>query len=238
MTPKKTIIVTGASGGIGSITVKQEISAGNTVVGIGREENKLLGLQQKYGKDKFSFYVLDLKDFKNYYIFQEFIKNQVGQIDWLIHCAGFIDEKEPELLFNQETIKNTFEINVESVILLSYLLLPLIKSGGGIIAISSTSGLWGNELYPIYSSSKGALNIFMRSLAKHAQGTLQSGITICPGPTNTVMRERIAHDAKNHQDPEVVANVITNIIQGLSSYKNGDTVVVKDNSDSLHSHLD
>jgi len=235
---KKHIVITGASGGIGEIIVEKAINSGLIVVGNGLEERKLFKLQQKYGEGRFLPFVLNLTDVKNFYKFQEFIKNKIGGIDWLIHCAGFINENESKLLFDQEMIENTFEINVESVIALSYLLMPLIQKDGGIIAVSSTAGLWGNELYPIYSSSKGALNIFMRSLARQMKKTSQSSITICPGPTNTVMRERIAHDAIDHQSPEIVANVIANIIKGINSYKNGDIVIVKNNLESLHSQLD
>jgi hypothetical protein len=65
----------------------------------------------------------------------------------------------------------------------------------------------------------------------------KKSIVVAPGRTNTAMRERVAHDASQYQGPEVVAQAMVNIILDKSTYKNGDIVVIKDSTDTLHSQL-
>ncbi len=161
------------------------------------------------------------------------------EIDWLIHVAGFVDPSES--FENLSTLEQTLRVNLLSSIYLTKAVLPKLKSGGGIIFVSSAAGISGNGNYPLYASSKGAVNTFAQSLAfnfkfEHAADNKKS-IVVAQGRTNTAMRERVAGDASKYQSPDVVAQVMANIILGKSPYKNGDIVVVKDSKDSLHSKL-
>ena len=56
----------------------------------------------------------------------------------------------------------------------------------------------------------------------------KTAVVICPGGTNTPMRERLAHDSKLQQPPEVVADLIKDIIDNNSNYSNGDIVIIND----------
>lgn len=233
------IVVTGATGGIGNAIIKQAIASGFTIIATGDNQERLTKLQKQFGKDVVITYKIDLSDLDAMSAFKRFVKKEThGKIEWLIHSAGFIDTREPVLRLNKQIIAKTFLINTESVIALTYLLLPLINNNGGTIFISSTASLWGNPQYPIYSASKAALNTFAQSIARHVAKGGQSSITICPGPTNTLLRERLAGDANKQQDPGVVASIVTKILNQESQYINGDIVAIRDGKEKLHSKLD
>ena len=62
-------------------------------------------------------------------------------------------------------------------------------------------------------------------------------LTICPGPTNTPMREKLAKDSINHQDPSIIGEAILQFILKKTDYKNGDVVIIRDGRESLYSSL-
>lgn len=234
---KKYAVIVGATGGIGSAVAKYLVGAGYIVIATGTKQGELAKLQKRFGKKNIIPYKIDLEESKTYEKFYSFVKNKTNTIDWLIHSAGFIDKREPALKYDKEIIKKTFLINTEAVIAMTYLLLPIINDHGGIISISSTASLWGNSQYPIYSASKGALNVFGKSLARNMLKNKQSSIIICPGATNTKMRQRLAGDAKTKQDPSIIGEVTKLIVQKSKKYKNGDMIVVQDGKIKIQSRL-
>lgn len=234
----KYIVVTGATGGIGGAIVTQAIADGYTVIATGDKQSSLNTLQKRFVKESIIPYKINLTELDSFSAFRRFVGNKAGKIEWIIHSAGFIHIKEPLLKPNAHALRKTFLTNIESVIELTYRLLPLVTQDGGVIFISSTAGLWGNPNYPMYAASKAALNTFAQSVARHIAKNKQSSIAICPGPTNTLMRKRVAGDAKEQQSPQIVATVVTNILNRNSPYVNGDIVVVQDGIEKLHSGLD
>jgi short-subunit dehydrogenase len=235
--PSRYIVVTGATGGIGSAIVAQAIAAGFIVIAVGSNETKLKELEQRFGNESVIPYRIDLAELGTYAELSRFIEDKAGKIEWVVHSAGYISTDEPLLKPDVKTIKETFLINTESVIALTYYLLPLITQEGGVICISSTASLWGNPRFPIYAASKAALNTFAQSMARHFRNTEQSSIVVCPGPTNTALRERVAGDAKEQQSPQAVAGVVATILNRNSPYGNGDVVVVQGGVEKLHSKL-
>jgi len=231
----KNIVVTGAGGGMGKKISKYAVTAGFKIIAIGKDESKLEALQKELGAENVTPIQVDLEDIKATQAIIEFIKKTHGRISWLINNAGYISKNESESV--SEVFRKTFYINTRASILMSFGILPAIEENGGVINISSTASIWGNTSYPVYSASKAALNIFGVSMAKKMIGTTIKIITICPGPTNTQMRENFFGDASHHQDPEVVASLIADIIKGTTSYSNGDVVIIKDGQQKLFSSI-
>ncbi len=212
-THSREILVTGASGGIGSAIVEALQKRDCHVTRTNRND----------------------ADMSSYEDIELFAKNvtQESKIDWVIYAHGFIAAETDITKQSRESIVSTFDINTLSIIYLTQMLLPRI--GAGIIFISSTAALSPNGRYATYSASKAAVNAFAQALAKN-RPTLTC-ITICPGPTNTAMRKKIASDAALSQSPEAVARTVADIVSGKSNYKSGDIVIVKDGNDSLYREL-
>jgi short-subunit dehydrogenase len=213
----KTILLTGASGGIGSAISEALRTAGHTVIGVTREDADVTAPEA----------VRALKE--------RMLKN-AAQIDWLVCAHGFIDAETNLEKERPEDIRKTFDVNIVSLLYLLQQFQPHLSHNGGMIALSSSAGLVPNGKYAAYSASKAAVNAFMLASAR-ANEQLQF-VTICPARTNTAMRARIASDASESQDPRAVAAVVTNIIDGSAGYKSGDTISVRDGAASIASRLE
>jgi len=212
-THSREILVTGASGGIGSAIVEALQKRDCHVIGTDRNDADMSSYE-------------DIKRLALSAL-------QERRIDWVVYAHGFIDAETDFAKQSRESIMSTFEINTFSIIYLTQMLLPRIDTG--IIFISSTAALSPNGRYATYSASKAAVNAFAQALAKN-RPTLTC-ITVCPGPTNTAMRKKIASDAAFSQSPEAVARTVTDIVSGRSNYKSGNIVIVKDGNDSLYREL-
>ncbi|MDO8517966.1 MAG: SDR family oxidoreductase [bacterium] len=207
----QTILLTGANGGIGSAAKVALEAAGAKVTGVERKD-------------------ADLASYSEIKALTEQVA-QEAPLDWLVFAHGFISAETEFEKQKPEEIKATFDLNILSVIYLTQLLLPHLRPGGGVVFISSTAGLHPNGRYAAYSSSKAAVNAFSQALARNRPEL--SFFSVCPGPTNTPMREKIATDAKTSQSPSAVANLIVELVSGASIYKTGDIIMIRDASVSI-----
>lgn len=194
----KSILLTGANGGIGKAISELLKRNSHQVEDVGRAR-------------------ADLASYAATQRLVEEVTSNGTQFDWLVFVHGVI---------NEEDVETTFRVNTFSLVYLTKLFLPHLKPRGGIIYISSTAGLFPNGNYPVYSASKAAVNALAKAFAHRY--TEFSFVSVCPGPTNTPMREKIAGDAAKQQSPEVVAKAISDIISGRMSCQSGDIIVVRD----------
>ena len=164
---KKTIVVTGASKGIGLEIVRFLVAQGHIVYALSRNI-KALG-----SSEKLHLIGIDLTDEESLIKLAEQLSSNQISIDALINNAGS--------LINQSfstTTKNDFEaiyrVNVFGLASITRLLLPLISSKGHVVNISSMGGIGGSAKFPglsAYSSSKGAVNILTELLAEEYKET-------------------------------------------------------------------
>ena len=164
---KKTIVVTGASKGIGLEIVRFLVAQGHTVYALSRDI-KALGSSEKLHPIG-----IDLTDEESLIKLAEQLSSNQISIDALINNAGS--------LINQSfstTTKNDFEaiyrVNVFGLASITRLLLPLISSKGHVVNISSMGGIGGSAKFPglsAYTSSKGAVNILTELLAEEYKET-------------------------------------------------------------------
>ena len=206
------ILLTGASGGIGQVIKITLETAGHEVVTPTHEE-------------------VDLINPKEVAVLAE----KTGNIDWLVCSQGFIDQETTLEHMTPENIENTFKVNILSVIYLAQQFLPHLSKDGGIITLSSSAGVNANGRFAPYSASKAAVNSFMQALARNRPE--QKFFAVAPGPTNTRMRNRVASDATNQQSPEVVANVVKELLSTTGKYKSGDVLLVKNGETSVVSKI-
>lgn len=137
---------------------------------------------------------------------------ETEEMEWLIFAHGVIDESD---------VGRTFAVNTLTCLSKTQDYLPRIKQG--VIYISSTAGITGNSMFPVYAASKAALNIYAKSMAKkHPELQFYS---ICPGPTDTKMWRSLNLDGKA-QAPLEVAKAVKNCMDGL--YESGSIITVRD----------
>lgn len=236
MVEKRNILITGATGGIGRAIARALAGDGITLLILGRDSASLEACSTevvergahaiRYGTELEDRTALDELSFK--------VQRDVSHLDWIIHAAGYIDENEPKQHPTYDVIERTFRVNTFAPIHLTETLKNILSPQGGVISISSTASLWGNPDFPIYAASKGALNTYTQALGKQFDTSEKSAIVICPGGTNTTMRERVAHDSTTQQSPDVIAECIKDIVEKKSEFKNKDIVIIRDGVITRH----
>jgi len=211
------ILVVGSGSEIAKAIIKKIVNDETTVLTASREDLK-----------EENHYFFDASDSNS---IQSLVKKLEGiLIDWIIYCPGYINEKEDVENLNIETLELSQKINFFSAITLINALTKNLTMGGGVVCLSSTAGIWGNKEYPVYAMWKGALNTFLQSLNKQWTEKGIHAFALCPGPTNTAMRERVAGDASVHQSPEVVAKYIEKIIKQPERFSETPILVVQNNT--------
>ncbi len=203
----KTVLLTGARGGIGSAIFRSLTDDGYEVVAIDRDNT-------------------DLSSYEDVKKLQQIFSAEGKMFDAIVCAHGFIDSKTEAEEQVPEMIRKNFEINTLSLFYISSLFLPSLVPGGAMIFISSTSGLQANGRFLAYSASKAAVNSLAQGLARNKPE--YAFFSLCPGPTNTQMRERIAGDAAQMQSPEAVAKVALDLVNQNGEYKSGDIISVRD----------
>lgn len=178
---KKTILVTGASRGIGrAIAQAAAPHFDRMIITCKESHDKLLSLKQEL-ENEYSVecvaYVGDMGD----YIFVESIFDGLDRIDAVINNAGI---SHIGLLSDMtvEEWNHVINTNLNSVFYTSKLAIPLMLSRkeGRIINISSIWGNAGASMEVAYSTSKGGINTFTKALAKElAPSNIQVNALAC-----------------------------------------------------------
>ena len=156
---KQTILVTGASSGIGLLIANELHKKGHQVIGTSRNPEKY------QSKLPFKLLPLDISDDTSIESFGKQLFNQIDRLDVLINNAGYlvtgIAEETSVVLGKQQ-----FETNFWGTVKLTNELLPYFRKQkqGKIITIGSLLGLVGLPNVAYYSASKHALEGYFKAL--------------------------------------------------------------------------
>ncbi len=187
---RKTVVVTGASGGMGAGIAATLIKKHNcTVIGVARSEPKMLKFIEELGdeyKDKFSYKLFDVSVKENWESFAEELKENGTEIDILINNAGILPKFKRFDRYSYEEIDRAMNINFYSCVYSVKTLLPMILKSPtpGIINIDSSAALMTLAGTSMYSASKAALKSFTEALRVEFAGKMFVGL-VCPGFTKT-----------------------------------------------------
>ncbi|MBB3127767.1 NAD(P)-dependent dehydrogenase (short-subunit alcohol dehydrogenase family) [Paenibacillus rhizosphaerae] len=108
-----------------------------------------------------------------------------GKIDILINNAAVQFVRESLLDISEEQLRNIFEVNILSFILLTKAVLPHLRPGSSIINTASVNAYIGHDKLMDYSSTKGAIVSFSRALARNLASQSIRVNTVAPGPVWT-----------------------------------------------------
>ncbi|MFH0992756.1 MAG: SDR family NAD(P)-dependent oxidoreductase, partial [bacterium] len=142
----KSIVVTGATDGIGLAVVKGLITQGHNVIGVARNHEKAARILEEMPSDRLRFVYGDLSSLDEVRQIAAGIATMVSQTDdrliAVIHVAGVVVTKRSLTVDGHE---RTFAVNHLAVHLLTRLLLPLLQkeTGARVLVVSSMAHRWG-----------------------------------------------------------------------------------------------
>lgn len=185
----KTVIVTGASSGIGrGITVRLIKEYNCTVLGVARSEEKMKSLVAELGEygERLSYRLFDVSKRDNWKSYAEYLNENGIKPDILINNAGILPEFKSFERFSAEEFENTIGVNFYGAVYSIKELLPIIleSSTPAIINIDSSAALMPLAGTCAYSASKAALKAFTEAVREELRGRCYVGV-ICPGFTKT-----------------------------------------------------
>ena len=212
----KTVLVIGASRGIGRELTKRFSFLGHSTYGFSRSN------VANSEEDSTQYFHLDLNSPSVKSDFEQLIAG-IDSIDILINNAGSIVVK-PFLELTREDIRNCYQVNVMSVMEITQVCLPKMKKGGHIVMISSMGGFQGTMKFAglsAYSTSKAAVVSLTELLAEEFK---DSGISInclCLGAVQTEMLEEAFPGYRAPHSPEEMASFIANFALESGNFFNG-----------------
>ena len=233
---RKTILVTGASSGIGQAIAVECSKMGAAIILSARNEERLQEtLSQMEGKSH-SVVVADLNNEND----RKHLTEGLPILDGLVNCAGITKT----LFFpfiNADVLENVMNVNFTAPVLISAELVKRKKlsKNSSIVFISSISGVLCAAVGgSIYSASKGAVNGVVKGMALDLAAKNIRVNTVNPGviethifDEGTVTREQLEEDKKRYPlkrfgKPEEVAYAVIYLLSDASQWVTGSNLVI------------
>ncbi len=231
----KKILITGATGGIGTYLVKKFVSLNGNVIATGTNEKKLENLKNEFPNiNTIQF------DLSNHSEIESFVDNafsKLNGIDVLVNNAGITNDNLSLRMKNEEWQK-VIDINLSSTFYLckSVIKKMLKNKSGKIVNITSIVGHTGNIGQSNYAASKAGMIAMSKSLAlEYAKKNIFINC-VSPGFIKTNMTDKISEEYKNILisnipmsrlgSGEDVSNTVAFLCSDMASYITGETIHV------------
>jgi short-subunit dehydrogenase len=215
----KTVVVVGASRGIGLEIAKQFAESGDTVFALSRDINKMNKSFEGYSNiSPISF---DLSNHVNEQI--KNISDLIGTIDILINNAGFLVNK-PFYSISHQEFQLSYQINVIGVMETVQGFLSSFHPESHIVNISSMGGFQGSVKFSglsTYSTSKAALCSFTELFSEEYKETNISMNCLCLGAVQTEMLQEAFPGYEAPTSPSEMASFIVDFAQNGNRYFKG-----------------
>jgi NAD(P)-dependent dehydrogenase (short-subunit alcohol dehydrogenase family) len=231
----KTILVTGASSGIGAAIAVLCSRMGSNVIITARNKERLGNtFSLLEGNDK-KMIIEELSTEENI----KRLVEQLPPINGIVHCAG-ISKMYPVKFVNQNIIDETFKTNFYAPVIIVQQLLKKkkIEKKSSIVFLSSISAFYATLANSVYASSKGAINSFSKTLALELAPQKIRVNTIQPGMVNTnlikntsLSEAELIEDEKRYPlgrygKPEDIANLVIYLLSDASEWMTGSIITI------------
>ncbi len=232
----KTILVTGASSGIGRTAAIECSKMGAKIIATARNEQRLNETIENLKGEGHQAIICDLTN-------EASLDNMISvlpEIQGLINNAG-ISILLPVKFVNSENLKSVLDVNTFAPIILLQKLLKKkkIRKGASIVFTSSISGLGTSAVgSSMYAASKGAICSFIRCAALELAPQNIRVNSVCPAMVNTDLLDILptSDEEKNEElnnyplgrlgNPCDVAHAMIYLLSDASSWVTGDNLVI------------
>ena len=229
----KTILVTGASSGIGQGVAVACSKMGASIILNGRNKRKLDLTLSQMPEGQHQVIPADLTDNDS---LQQMIA-QIPKLDGVVHCAG-IGQRVPCKSLTEQDVDSVMDANFKAPVLLQQALLEhkRINKEASIVFIASIASWSPSVGHSIYSASKGAIVSYSNCLALELAPRMIRVNCISPGMvwTDLILNEGVEVDQlkedekmyplKRYGKPEDIANLAIYLLSDASSWMTGSNV--------------
>lgn len=196
----KTVLITGASRGIGRATAEKFAQNGyNVIINYNKNEKKALSLEKELAKYDVRTLTIkaDIADEKQIKNMINVAQKTFGKIDVLVNNAGISLSKQIQD-YKLAEIQKLFNINTIGSIIVTREVSKLMihEQYGKIINVSSIWGKVGGSMESVYSASKGAIISLTLALAKELAPSGINVNCVCPGVIETDMMKNYSNETK------------------------------------------
>jgi 2-hydroxycyclohexanecarboxyl-CoA dehydrogenase len=233
----RTAMVTGGARGIGAAICRHLAEAGARVAVCDLDE---IGAEETASKlpGSGAGFAIDVTDSSAVGRTVDAVRGHLGEIDILVNNAG-IDIIEKFVDSTEDTWRALVAVNYLGTIIVSRAVLDsMIERGRGrIINIGSDAGRVGSSGEVVYSGTKGAIIAFGKALAREMATKGITVNTVCPGPTDTALLEKVAQASSGLYDalaraipmkriatPDDIAPAVVFFASDAASYITGQTL--------------
>lgn len=231
----KTILVTGASSGIGRATAIECSKLGAKVIITARNVERLNDTLSQLEGEGHNIIVADLSLSEDI----DALVAQLPVLDGVVNNAGFT-KMRPILQINEQVFKDIMQVNTFAPILLTQKILKKkkIKEGGSIVFTSSTAIFRGGVANSMYACSKAAISIFMKNAAREFAPKRIRFNAICPSMVETeilrddmlseeqIQANKAAYPLGRWGKPEEIAWAMIYLLSDATQWITGTNMVV------------
>lgn len=224
MLQDKTVVVTGASSGLGRHFSRVLVEKGAVVYGLARREDKLRDLQSDLG-DRFRPIRCDVRSEEDVNAAFDRIEAEAEGVDVLVNNAG-LGHRNNVVDVTTENWDVLMETNVRGVFLCARRVIPIMARqnaesgfGGHIVNIASIAGLLGNPTLAAYNASKFAVRGFSEALMKEVRGDGIKVTCMYPGSIDTDFSSVSGQQlSKNAMTPADISSTLVHILETDANY--------------------
>ncbi len=232
----KTILVTGASSGIGRATAILCSQLGASVIITARNEERLKDVFSKLEGDNNKCIISDISTMEGI----THLINEIVEVDGLVNNAG-INKILPIQFVNEQELMETMKINALSPILLTQGLIKKkkIKKGGAIVFVSSIAGHTRSSVgNSMYCASKGTVSSFVKCVSKELVSKNIRCNEVLPGQIDTPIMSQGAVSGEQMSalaahipmrrlgQPNEIATGIAFLLSEAASYITGSSLII------------
>ena len=214
-----TVLVTGASAGIGREFARQLAPVVGSMILVARRAERLEALELELkviNPDLEVFYrALDLRNHDDLVKFCNWLEESGLAVDLLINNAG-LGDRGRFIDSDWDKVKSMLRVNIEALTYLTYRILPSMrKSGcGAILNVSSVAGFAPVPTIAVYAASKAYVTSFSEALRAELRSSNISVTVLCPGPVLTEFDSVAARSGADRlTTPDFVTIPVQRVVQ-------------------------
>lgn len=215
----KTVLITGASRGIGEASAHIFAAAGANVVLTARGKAQISAIAKAIGEDHALAVPCDVARWADVKAAVDAGMKKFGRIDVLINNAGVIEPIGPIIESNPDEWGHVIDVNLKGVYYGIRAVMPIMaaQGGGSVLTISSGAAHNALEGWAHYCASKAGVHMMTKALHKEGAGKGIRAIGLSPGTVATQMQREIKTSGINavaqlnwddHIPPEWVARAL------------------------------